>query len=54
MNNLEIGAMLQITEGTVKSHVNSILSNSILNKLDVSDHTQAVIVALKRGLIRLP
>jgi two-component system NarL family response regulator len=49
MSNLEIGAMLQITEGTVKSHV-----NNILNKLNVSDRTQAVMVALKRGLLRLP
>ncbi len=49
MSNLEIGTVLQITEGTVKSHVNGILS-----KLDVSDRTQAVIVALKRGLINLP
>lgn len=49
MSNLEIGTALQITEGTVKSHVNNILS-----KLDVSDRTQAVMVALKRGLIGLP
>ncbi len=49
MSNQEIGATLQITEGTVKSHVNSILS-----KLNVTDRTQAVIVALKRGLISLP
>ena len=49
MSNLEIGIRLQITEGTVKSHVNNILS-----KLNVSDRTQAVIVALKRGLICLP
>lgn len=48
MSNLEIGKALQIKEGTVKSHVNNILS-----KLNVRDRTQAVIVALKRGLIRL-
>jgi two-component system NarL family response regulator len=47
-SNREIGDDLYITEGTVKAHV-----NSILNKLDVSDRTQAVIVALKRGLLRL-
>jgi hypothetical protein len=35
-------------EGTVKSHV-----NRILNKLDVSDRTQAVIVAVKRGIVNL-
>jgi two-component system, NarL family, response regulator len=45
MSNLEIGAALNIGEGTVKSHV-----NRILNKLDVSDRTQAVIVAVKRGI----
>ncbi len=49
MSNSEIGETLQITEGTVKSHVNSILS-----KLNVGDRTQAVIVALKRGLISIP
>ncbi len=49
MSNSEIGTTLQITEGTVKSHVNNILS-----KLNVSDRTQAVMVALKRGLISLP
>jgi two-component system, NarL family, response regulator len=49
MSNAEIGAALQITEGTVKSHV-----NNILGKLNVGDRTQAVIVALKRGLISLP
>lgn len=48
-SNLEIGTTLQITEGTVKSHVNNILS-----KLNVGDRTQAVMVALKRGLISLP
>lgn len=49
MSNLEIGTTLQITEGTVKSHINNILS-----KLNVSDRTQAVMIALKRGLISLP
>lgn len=48
MSNLEIGTKLQITEGTVKSHMNNILS-----KLNVSDRTQAVMVALKRGLISI-
>lgn len=47
-NNQEIGSILNITEGTVKFHV-----NNILNKLGVSDRTQAVITALKRGLTRL-
>ncbi|HZO90836.1 MAG TPA: response regulator transcription factor [Chthonomonadaceae bacterium] len=47
-SNQEIGVALCITEGTVKYHVNHILS-----KLAVTDRTQAVIVALKRGLASL-
>jgi two-component system, NarL family, response regulator len=47
-SNQEIGAALFITEGTVKFHVNHILS-----KLGVNDRTQAVIVALKRGIASL-
>jgi two-component system NarL family sensor kinase len=49
MSNLEIGEALTITEGTVKSHINNILS-----KLNVNDRTQAVIIALKRGIVALP
>jgi RNA polymerase sigma factor (sigma-70 family) len=48
MSNQEIAAELKITEGTVKFHVNNILS-----KLQVHDRTQAVIVALKRGIASL-
>ncbi len=48
MSNQEIGAALSIGESTVKSHVNRILS-----KLGVSDRTQAVIVAVKRGIVSL-
>jgi len=47
-SNQEISAALFIAEGTVKFHV-----NHILNKLDVNDRTQAVILALKRGLANL-
>ena len=47
-SNAEIGTALFITEATVKAHV-----NSILNKLDVSDRTQAVTTALKRGIVHL-
>ena len=47
-SNAEIGAALFITEATVKAHV-----NSILGKLDVSDRTQAVTTAIRRGLLRL-
>jgi two-component system, NarL family, response regulator len=47
-SNLEISAALLIAEGTVKFHVKNILS-----KLSVGDRTQALIVALKRGIITL-
>ena len=48
MGNQEIGTALCIGESTVKSHVNHILS-----KLGVSDRTQAVITAVKRGIVSL-
>ena len=47
-SNREIGADLNITEGTVKAHV-----NNLLGKLGVSDRTQAVTESLRRGLVRL-
>lgn len=48
MSNAEIGSKLFIAEGTVKVHVANILS-----KLQVSDRTQAVTAAIKRGLLPL-
>ncbi len=39
---------LSISEGTVKFHI-----NHIFQKLGVSDRTQAVVTALRRGLVRL-
>jgi two-component system, NarL family, response regulator len=48
MSNLDIATALTIGESTVKSHV-----NRILRKLGVSDRTQAVIVAVKRGIVTL-
>jgi two-component system, NarL family, response regulator len=48
MSNATIAAALSISENTVKTHVNRILS-----KLGVSDRTQAVIVAVKRGIVSL-
>jgi DNA-binding NarL/FixJ family response regulator len=48
MSNKEIGNTLNLVEGTVKVHVTSILS-----KLGVQDRTQAVIVAVKRGIITI-
>jgi two-component system NarL family response regulator len=47
-SNMEIGNKLFISEATVKSHVNHILS-----KMQVSDRTQAVVKAIKRGLVPL-
>lgn len=48
MSNSDIATALSISENTVKTHVNRILS-----KLGVSDRTQAVIVAVKRGIVSL-
>jgi two-component system, NarL family, response regulator len=48
LSNLDIATTLNISESTVKSHVNRILS-----KLGVGDRTQAVIVAVKRGIVSL-
>ena len=47
-SNKEIAADLDITEGTVKTHV-----NHVLDKLGVSDRTQAVTTAITRGLVRM-
>lgn len=48
MSNRQISEELFISEKTVKNHV-----SNILRKLDVNDRTQAVIAALKHGLVRL-
>ncbi|MBW4692723.1 MAG: response regulator transcription factor [Lyngbya sp. HA4199-MV5] len=48
MSNVDIATALSIGESTVKSHINRLLS-----KLGVNDRTQAVIVAVKRGLVSL-
>lgn len=47
-SNKEIGTQLNISEATVKSHINNILS-----KLGVSDRTQAATTALQRGIVHL-
>ncbi|WP_035608247.1 response regulator transcription factor [Haloferula sp. BvORR071] len=47
--NKEIGQALGITELTVKSHMKNILA-----KLRVRDRTEAVTVALRRGIVQLP
>ena len=46
-SNKEIGQLLQITEHTVKAHV-----KSILVKLGATGRTEAIAIAIKRGLIR--
>lgn len=47
-SNKEIGAHLGVVEGTVKIHV-----ANIFGKLGVSDRTQALIEAIKRGIVQI-
>lgn len=46
MSNKRIAICLEISEATVKAHV-----NSLLNKLGVADRTQAATVAIQRGIV---
>jgi DNA-binding NarL/FixJ family response regulator len=48
-SNKEVGAALRIAEDTVKMHVKNLLA-----KLGVNDRTEAVTVALQRGIFHLP
>lgn len=48
MSNQAIANTLFVTEGTIKSHVNSLLA-----KMGVTDRTQAALAAVRRGLVRL-
>jgi DNA-binding NarL/FixJ family response regulator len=48
LGNKEVGGMLGTAPGTVKAHVQSILS-----KLGAKDRTHAVTIALRRGIIHL-
>ena len=48
-SNKEIAAGLAISEATVKTHINNVLS-----KLGVTDRTQAATTALQRGIVHLP
>jgi DNA-binding NarL/FixJ family response regulator len=48
LSNKEIGEVLGISEATVKWHLNIIFS-----RLNVSDRTQATVVALQRGIVQL-
>lgn len=45
INNSEIAARLHLSEGTVRNHV-----SAILEKLGVSDRTQAAVIAIQHGL----
>ena len=47
-SNKEIGTELDISEATVKTHINNLLS-----KLGVTDRTQAATAAIQRGLVQL-
>lgn len=49
LSNREIAGRLHLTEGTVRNHVSRIIA-----KLQANDRTQAVLAALRRGLIKLP
>jgi DNA-binding NarL/FixJ family response regulator len=48
LSNKEIGAQLGVVEGTVKIHI-----TSIFGKLGVCDRTQALIEAVKRGIVQI-
>ena len=48
-SNLEIADSIFISEGTVKAHV-----RAILRKLGARDRTQAIMVAMRRGLVHSP
>jgi len=48
LHNKDIAAKLFISEATVKTHINNLLS-----KLGVSDRTQAATTALQRGIVHL-
>jgi len=48
MSNKEIATELEISEATVKTHINSLLS-----KLNVTDRTQAATAAIQRGIVTL-
>lgn len=44
----KLAETMHLSEGTIKFHI-----NNIFQKLDVNDRAQAIIVALRRGIIRL-
>jgi DNA-binding NarL/FixJ family response regulator len=48
LTNKQIGRVLKISDNTVRNHV-----NSILEKLEVADRTEAVTVAIQQGIIQI-
>ncbi len=44
-SNADIAAQLYLSEGTVRNHVSAIFA-----KMDVSDRTQAAVIAIQHGL----
>ena len=48
LTNKEIGKALAISGNTVRNHV-----NSIIEKLEVSDRTEAATTAIHRGIIEI-
>jgi two-component system NarL family response regulator len=48
LTNKQTGKALKISENTVRNHV-----NSILEKLEVADRTEAVTVAIQQGIIQV-
>jgi DNA-binding NarL/FixJ family response regulator len=49
LTNSEIASRLYLSEGTVRNYMSSLLS-----KLDVSDRTQAAVIAVRHGIVDTP
>jgi two-component system NarL family response regulator len=48
LTNKEIGRAIGISDNTARNHV-----NSIIEKLEVSDRTEAATIAMRQGLVSL-
>ena len=48
LTNKEIGRVFGISENTARNHV-----NSIIEKLEVSDRTEAATIAIRQGLVSI-
>jgi DNA-binding NarL/FixJ family response regulator len=49
LTNKQIGCALDISENTARNHV-----NKIIEKLEVKDRTEAIAVAFRQGLLKIP